>query len=52
LYTANFNDSTITGTQIDARSGVLRSLSDATKAPSSYTLTGQPTWCLVDGRTN
>jgi 6-phosphogluconolactonase len=52
FYTANFNDSTVTGTQIDARSGILRSLIDATKAPSSYKLTGPPTWCLVDGRTN
>ncbi len=52
FYTANFNDSTVTGQQIDNRAGVLRPLSDATKAPNSYKLTGQPTWCLVDGRTN
>jgi 6-phosphogluconolactonase (cycloisomerase 2 family) len=52
FYTANFNDSTITGTQIDEQSGSLRPLSDATKAPNSYALTGPPTWCIVDGRTN
>jgi len=52
IYTANFNDSTVTGTKIDAHSGNLRSLHDATNVPSSYTLTGQPTWCLVDGRTD
>jgi 6-phosphogluconolactonase (cycloisomerase 2 family) len=49
-YTANFNDSTVTGLQVDQRAGILRPLSDATKAPNSYKLTGPPTWCLVDGR--
>jgi len=52
FYTANFNDSTITGQQINEQSGGLRPLSDATKAPNSYKLTGPPTWCLVDGRTS
>ena len=52
FYTANFNDSTVTGLQVDERAGVLRPLSEATKAPDSYTLTGPPTWCLVDGRVN
>ena len=52
FYTANFNDSTVTGTQINEQSGGLRPLSDATKAPNSYKLTGPATWCLVDGRTN
>ena len=52
FYTANFNDSTVTGTQINQQSGGLRPLSDATHAPNSYKLTGQPTWCLIDGRTN
>jgi hypothetical protein len=50
FYTANFNDSTVTGQQINEQSGGLRPLSDATKAPNSYALTGPPTWCLVDGR--
>jgi len=29
----------------------LTPLSQASKVPASYALTGQPTWCLVDGRT-
>lgn len=52
FYTANFNDSTVTGKKIDARSGLLNLLSPDGKVPNSYKLTGQPTWCLVDGRTN
>ncbi len=52
FYTANFNDSTVSGLQVDQRAGVLRPLSDSTKAPNSYKLTGPPTWCLVDARTN
>jgi 6-phosphogluconolactonase (cycloisomerase 2 family) len=52
FYTANFNDSTVTGQQVNEQSGGLRPLSDATKAPNSYPLTGPPTWCLVDGRTS
>lgn len=52
FYTANFNDSTVTGFQINEQSGGLRPLSDATKAPTTYSLTGPATWCLVDGRTN
>jgi 6-phosphogluconolactonase (cycloisomerase 2 family) len=52
FYTANFNDSTVTGSQVNDESGGLRPLSDATKAPNSYSLAGPATWCLVDGRTN
>jgi 6-phosphogluconolactonase (cycloisomerase 2 family) len=52
FYTANFNDSSVTGQSIDQNSGNLSPLSQSTKAPSEYTLTGPPTWCLVDGRTN
>ena len=52
FYTANFNDSSVTGQSIDENAGTLRPLSQSTKAPSEYTLTGPPTWCLVDGRTN
>jgi 6-phosphogluconolactonase (cycloisomerase 2 family) len=48
IYTANFNDSTVTGRVVDPNSGVLTSL----RVTSSYTLTGPPTWCLVDGRTS
>ncbi len=52
FYTANFNDSSVTGQSIDQNAGTLVPLSQSTKAPSEYTLTGPPTWCLVDGRTN
>src|SRR5271157_3069285 len=52
FYTANYNDSSVTGQAINENSGELKPLSDSTKAPSEYTLTGPPTWCLVDGRTN
>jgi 6-phosphogluconolactonase len=48
IYTANFNDSTITGRVVDQNSGILRGMT----GPSSYSLTGPPTWCLVDGRTS
>jgi hypothetical protein len=52
FYTANFNSSTVTGQEIDQNAGTLTPLSQSSKAPSSYSLTGQPTWCLVDGRTS
>jgi hypothetical protein len=52
FYTANFNSSTVTGQALNETAGTLVPLSDTTKAPSSYTLTGPPTWCLVDGRTS
>ncbi len=52
FYTANFNDSSVTGQTIDQNAGTLVPLSQSTKAPSEYTLTGPPTWCLVDGRTS
>jgi len=52
FYTANYNDSSVTGQAIDENAGTLVPLSQSTKAPSEYTLTGPPTWCLVDGRTN
>jgi len=52
FYTANYNDSSVTGQSIDENAGTLRPLSQSTKAPSEYTLTGPPTWCLVDGRTS
>ncbi len=48
IYTANFNDSTVTGRVIDQNSGVLNNLN----AASSYTLSGPATWCLVNGRTS
>ena len=48
IYTANFNDSTVTGRTIEQNAGTLKSLTKG----SSFALTGPPTWCLVDGRTS
>lgn len=48
LYTANFNDSTVTGQSLDKRSGELRPLSKG----SSFALTGPATYCLISGRTS
>jgi 6-phosphogluconolactonase (cycloisomerase 2 family) len=48
IFTANYTDSTVTGSVIDPNSGVLTTM----RVASKYTLTGKPTWCLVDGRTN
>jgi 6-phosphogluconolactonase (cycloisomerase 2 family) len=48
IYTANFNDSTVTGQSIDQQAGVLRPLVKG----STFSLTGPPTWCLTSGRTD
>jgi 6-phosphogluconolactonase (cycloisomerase 2 family) len=48
IYTANYNDSTITGQLVDPNAGTLGKM----RSTSSYTLTGPPTWCLVTGRTS
>jgi hypothetical protein len=48
IFTANFNDSTVTGHVITQNSGNLTSLINTT---SSYTLDGPPSWCLINGRT-
>jgi len=48
LYEANYNDSTISGRVIDQNSGVLNNLPKG----SSFALPGQPTFCLMDGRTD
>jgi 6-phosphogluconolactonase len=50
IYTANFNDSSITGRVIDQNSGVLNNLPG--KANRSFALTGPAAWCLVTGRTS
>jgi 6-phosphogluconolactonase (cycloisomerase 2 family) len=52
FYTANYNDSSVSAQSIDENAGTLIPLIQSTKAPSEYALTGPPTWCLVDGRTN
>lgn len=48
IYTANYNDSSITGKLLDPNAGTLSDL----RTTSTYKLSGPPTWCLMDGRTN
>jgi lactonase family protein with 7-bladed beta-propeller len=48
VYSADFNDSAITGRVVDPNSGVLNNLRNTT----TFTLQGPATWCLVDGRTS
>lgn len=50
IYTANFNDSTVTGRVIDQNSGVLNNLPGS--ANKSYSLTGPAAWCIASGRTS
>ncbi|SRR6266568_2009493 len=50
FYTANFNDSTVTGLYIDQNSGNLLPLSQRAKAKDSYALPGPAAWCVVSGR--
>jgi 6-phosphogluconolactonase len=50
LYTANFNDSTVTGRVVDQNSGVLDNLPGS--ANKSYALSGPAAWCIVTGRTS
>ncbi len=50
FYTANFNDSTVTGKSLDVNSGDLRPLNG--KANQAFKLQGPPAWCLVSGRTS
>lgn len=48
VYTANINDSTVTGRLVDPNAGVLNTL----RRGSKFTLAGPPTWCLINGRTD
>lgn len=48
IYTANINDSTVTGRIVDPNAGVLNTL----KKGSKFSLAGPPTWCLINGRTD
>ena len=50
FYTANAYDSSISGQEINEQGGNLTPLSQTSKVPDQYSLTGPPTWCLVDGR--
>lgn len=52
IYTANYNDSSVTGRSIDQNQGLLRPLSQITKAKDSFPLPGPGTWCVVTGRTS
>jgi 6-phosphogluconolactonase (cycloisomerase 2 family) len=48
IFSADFNDSSVTGRVVDPNSGVLNNL----RVTNSYALQGPATWCLVDGRTS
>jgi 6-phosphogluconolactonase len=48
VYSADFDDSSVTGRVVDPNSGVLTNL----RVTSSYALQGPATWCLIDGRTS
>jgi 6-phosphogluconolactonase (cycloisomerase 2 family) len=50
VYTANFIDSTVTGSVVDQNSGVLNPLPGS--ANKAYPLTGPATWCVASGRTS
>ncbi|MDE3199315.1 MAG: beta-propeller fold lactonase family protein [Acidobacteriota bacterium] len=50
IYTANYNDSSVTGRLLDQNVGNLDALPG--KANQQYALDGPPTWCVVSGRTN
>jgi 6-phosphogluconolactonase (cycloisomerase 2 family) len=50
IYTANFNDSTVTGRVVDQNSGVLDNLPGS--ANKSYALSGPAAWCIASGRTS
>ncbi|HVC46783.1 MAG TPA: beta-propeller fold lactonase family protein [Terracidiphilus sp.] len=50
IYTANYNDSTVTGRLIDQNSGVLTSQSGS--ANTAFPLDGPALWCVATGRTS
>ena len=50
FYTANFNDSSVTGSVLDPNVGTLSTLPGS--ANKTYTLSGPATYCLVNGRTS
>jgi 6-phosphogluconolactonase (cycloisomerase 2 family) len=49
VYSADFNDSSVTGRVVDPNSGVLNNLRVGN---GTFALQGPATWCLVDGRTS
>jgi 6-phosphogluconolactonase len=50
IYTANFNDSSVTGAVLDPNVGTLSTLPGS--ANKVYSLSGPATYCLVNGRTS
>ena len=50
IYTANFNDSTVTGSTLDHNQGVLKPLSGVAAKPTP--LLGPATYCLINNRTS
>jgi 6-phosphogluconolactonase (cycloisomerase 2 family) len=48
IYSADFNDSSVTGRVVDPNSGVLNNL----RVASTYSLQGPAAWCVIDGRTS
>ena len=48
VYSADFNDSAVTGRVVDPVSGELTQM----RVTSTFPLGGPATWCLVDGRTS
>ena len=50
VYSADFNDSSVTGSVVDPNAGVLTQMRNSTKGV--FPLGGPATWCLVDGRTD
>jgi 6-phosphogluconolactonase (cycloisomerase 2 family) len=48
VYSADFNDSAVTGRVVDPNSGVLNQM----RVTSTFPVGGPATWCLVDGRTS
>jgi 6-phosphogluconolactonase len=50
IYTANYNDSTVTGSSLDQNLGLLRNLPGS--ANKAYSLNGPAAYCLVNGRTS
>ncbi|HXR37774.1 MAG TPA: beta-propeller fold lactonase family protein, partial [Terracidiphilus sp.] len=49
IYSADYNDSNVTGRVVDPNSGVLNSMVGSS---GTFALQGPATWCLMDGRTN
>jgi 6-phosphogluconolactonase len=49
IYSADFNDSSVTGRVVDPNSGVLNNMNGSS---GIFALQGPATWCLVDGRTS